>query len=76
MSDPDNYNNGPAGRSQVGGATTATSTLLDLPQELILRLASLLEVKDLLALRMVGFNLDNPKPSHTHQVQTEPQIYL
>ena len=76
MPDPgDNYN-GPAGRSRVGGPTTATLTLPDLPRELIHRVASFLEVRDLLALRTVGFNLDRLKPPQAYQVQIEPQIHL
>jgi len=62
----DNYN-GPAGSSQAGGLTT-TTTLPDLPQELIIRIASSLEVRDLLALRGVGFNLDKLKSPLTYQV--------
>ena len=40
-----------------------TTTLLDLPPELILRIASQLEVRDLLALRKVSFKLEKLKSS-------------
>ena len=76
MPDPGDNHNGPAGGSRVGGPTTATLTLPDLPQELILRIASLLEVRDLFGLRTVGFNLDRLKPSQTYQDQTELQVHL
>ena len=76
MFDPGDNCSGRTGRSWVGEPTTATLTLPYLPQELILRIASLLEVRDLLALRMVGFNLDKLKPPKTYQLQTEPQIHI
>ena len=76
MSDLGDNHHGLVGSARDGGPSTATLTLPDLPQELILRIASLLEVRDLLALRTVGFNLDKLKWSQTYQVQTEPQIHL
>ena len=76
MSDLGDSSNGPAERSRVGGPTTVTLTLPDLPQELILRIASLLEIRDLLVLRLVCFNLDKIKSPQTYQVQTELQIHL
>jgi hypothetical protein len=48
-----------ATRSQVDEATAITLKLPDLPPELILRIASFLEVRDLLALRRVRFTLTN-----------------
>ena len=45
------------GRPRVDEATVATLMLQDMPSELILRIASLLEVRDLLALRRVRFRL-------------------
>ena len=57
MVDADDSHNQLARRSQVGEAVTTTLTLSDLPPELILRIASSLEVRDLLALRRVHFDL-------------------
>ena len=54
---------GATGRSRVvSGPTAATLTLPDLPQELILRIASLLDVGDLLALRRVRLSPEKLDP--------------
>lgn len=46
---------------RVNEPTTTTLTLSELPPELILRVASQLEVGDLLALRRVRFKLEKSK---------------
>lgn len=56
---PDPEDNDLARHSRVDVAIAATLTLSDLPPELILRIASFLEVRDLLALRSVRSNLGN-----------------
>jgi len=61
-------------RSRIGEATTTALTLPDLPRELTLRVASLLEVRDILALRRVRFKLENPKLPQAHRTQTDRQI--
>ena len=76
MSDPqDNYDI-LAGCSRVDEAATVTSTLLNLPSELILRIASLLEIGDLLAVRRVRFELDRLKPPQAYQAQTDPRVHI
>ena len=62
MPDPEDSLNESAMFSRVGEATTGTLTLRDLPPELILRIASFLELRDLLALRKVCFEPDNLRP--------------
>ena len=59
MSDPIDSREALATRSQVDEAAATTLKLQDLPPELILRIASFLEVRDLLALRRVRFTLTN-----------------
>jgi len=61
MSDPQGSHKEPATSSCVDEATRTTLTLSDLPPELILCIASLLEVGDLLALRRVSFRSNNLK---------------
>jgi len=61
MSDPQGIHKVLATSSCVDEAAKTTLTLSDLPPELILRIAPLLEVEDLLALRMVCSKSDNPK---------------
>ena len=57
MSDSQGGRREPATSSRAEEAIIATSTLSDLPSELILHIASLLELEDLLALRKVRFEL-------------------
>ena len=62
MLDPEDSLNESATFSRVDEAITGTLTLQDLPPELILRIASLLELRDLLALRKVCFKPDELRP--------------
>ena len=57
-------------------ATTVTLALQDMPSELILRIASFLEVRDLLALRRVGSELVEPEPPRAYQVKSDPKIHI
>ena len=61
MFDPQGSHKEMAASSYVDEAAKTTLTLSDLPPELILRIASLLEVGDLLALRRVCFRSNNLK---------------
>jgi len=63
MSGPEGGREEPATSSRVDGATTTPLRLSDLPLELILRIASQLGVRDLLAFRKVCFKLENLKSS-------------
>ena len=64
MSNPGGSREELATNSRVDEAATTLSTLLDLPLELILRIASKLEVRDLLALRKVRSKLEKtPVPT-------------
>jgi len=60
-------------RSPVDEATTAGLALPDLPRELILRIASLLEIRDILALRRVRFTPGKPKPPASLPGPTRPK---
>ena len=66
MSDPEDSCNVLATCSRVDEVAIAILSLLDLPSELILRIASLLEIGDLLALRRVRFQRDKPEPPQIH----------
>ena len=76
MVDPDDSRNQLARRSRVSEATTATLVLQDLPPELILRIVSSLEVRDLLVLRRVRVGLYKLEPPRAHWTQPEPQIHV
>ena len=76
MSNPEDCHNVLASCSRVDEAAITTLSLLDLPSELILRIASLLEIGDLLALRRVRFQRDKPEPPQIHWAQADPQIYV
>ena len=67
MSNPEGSLEELATSSRVGEATT----LLGLPPELILHIASQLEVRDLLALRKMRFELEKLKSPQAHQAKTE-----
>ena len=67
MYDPEGGHKEPAGHPQVDEAIAAIITLPDLPPELILRIASLLEVRDLLALRRVRFRVYKLKQPQSYQ---------
>ena len=69
MSDPEDSCNVLATCSRVDEVAIAILSLLDLPSELILRIASLLEIGDLLALRRVRSQRENLKPPQTHQAK-------
>ena len=66
MYDPEGGHKEPAGHLQVDKTVAAILTLPDLPPELILRIASLLKVGDLLALRRVRFRFYKLKPPRTY----------
>ena len=61
--------------SRVEEETATALMLLDLPPELVLRITSLLEVRDLLALRIVRFKLDKPEPPQPYRAKTELQVH-
>ena len=77
MFNPDGSHNQLATRSWVDEVATTTLTPLDLPPELILRIASLLEVRDLLAFRGVRLmTIYESNPPQAYRPQTESQVHI
>lgn len=75
MFDPDGDRKELAEHPGVDRAIAVTLTLQDIPPELILHIASLLKVRDLLALRGVRFRLYKLKQPRTDPNQSNRSIY-
>ena len=76
MSDPQGNHKELAASSYVDDPAKTRLTLSDLPPELILRIASLLEVEDLFASRTVCFKFKNLELSYAYGAKIEPKIHL